>query len=391
MTAHAATTQADADEAIVLLKNDGRLIPVAKTAKTIVVIGGHADKGVLSGGGSSQVYPEGGSAVPNEGPEAFPGPMLYYPDSPVEALKARTSAKIVYFDPKDIKAAQKAAKKADLVIVFATQWTAESLDVPDLSLPNGQDKLISSLASKKTVVVLETGGPVLMPWLGKVGAVVEAWYPGSRGGTAIARVLTGEVNPSGHLPVTFPTAEAQLPRPKVEGDVALDKSDMPAARIMEIPTTNYNIEGAAVGYKWFDLKGHKPLFAFGHGLSYGVFTLSDLRVTSEAKSVKVSLKITNTSKVDGKEVAQVYAAPASGGWEAPKRLVGFAKLDIKAGASDSASFSVDPRLLSVYDSASKRWIIKAGVYRFTLAKSAAEPVQTVDITLPDMSFDVNGK
>ncbi|MGZ3305403.1 MAG: glycoside hydrolase family 3 protein, partial [Asticcacaulis sp.] len=162
--AHAATTQADAEGAIVLLKNDA-LLPVAKNVRTIAIIGGHADKGVLSGGGSSQVYPVGGLAVPDEGPNGFPGPMVFDPSSPMQGLQKRVSAKITYIDGKDPKAAAELARKSDLVIVFATQWTAESFDVPNLSLPGKQDALIDAVAeaNHKTVVVLETGGPVLMP------------------------------------------------------------------------------------------------------------------------------------------------------------------------------------------------------------------------------------
>jgi beta-glucosidase len=149
----------------------------------------------------------------------------------------------------------KAAKGADVVIVFGTQWTGESIDA-ELKLDENADALIDAVAkaNKKTVVVLQTGGPVFMPWLSKVGAVVEAWYPGTKGGTAIARVLTGEVSPSGRLPVTFAASLDQLPRPKLDGD---PKSDTIRTQV------NYDIEGAAIGYKWFDKKGLKQLIAFG--------------------------------------------------------------------------------------------------------------------------------
>jgi beta-glucosidase len=376
-------SQTDAEEAIVLLKNTPGLLPLAKTAKSILIVGAHADVGVLSGGGSSQVYPVGGSPVADEFGKGFPGPKVWYPSSPMKGLQARTSATVSYLDGKDVKAAAAAAKKADVVIVFGEQWTGESIDAPDLNLPNGQDALISAVAkaNKKTVVVLQTGGPVVMPWLAKVGAVVEAWYPGTSGGEAIARVLTGEVNPSGHLPATFPASLDQTPRPVLEGDPKLDQDSHPMG--------NYNIEGAAIGYKWFDKKGYKPLFAFGHGLSYTTFALSDLTAAPEGKGLKASFSVKNTGAVSGKDVAQIYVSGQ--GWEAPKRLGAFKKVEVAPGQSQSVSVTVDPRLLATYDSASKTWTVAAGDYKVMLATSATEIVQTVTVHLDAQTLNVKGQ
>jgi beta-glucosidase len=372
---HAAVTQADAEEGIVLLKNRTGLLPLAKSARSILLIGAHADAGVLSGGGSSQVYPHGGPTnglvVADEFPSGFPGPKVYHPSSPMKELQARTGASVTYLDGKDAKAAAAAARKADVVIVFGEQWTGESIDVPDLSLPNGQDALIDAVAraNKNTVVVLETGGPVLMPWLPRVGAVLEAWYSGTSGGAAIARVLTGEVNPSGHLPATFPASVAQLPRPKLEGDVKLDSDAH--------PMSNYDIEGAAIGYKWFDKTGAKPLFPFGHGLSYTSFAMTDLAAAANGAGIKASFTVRNTGAVQGKAVAQVYVAGA--GWEAPRRLGAFTKVDLAPGANQQVSVSVDPRLLATFDVASHSWKVAAGTYTVSLAASAAEPVASVKV------------
>jgi beta-glucosidase len=380
-----AIAQTDAEEAIVLLKNNG-ILPLAKTAKTIAVIGAHADVGVLSGGGSSQVYPHGGSAVPNEGPQQFPGPMVWFPSSPLKGIAGRTSATVTFASGKDVQEAAALAAKSDIVVVFASQWTAEGMDVPDLNLPKGQDALISAVAraNPKTVVVLETGGPVVMPWLNDVGAVVEAWFPGSSGGEAIARVLTGEVNPSGHLPATFPASLDQLPRPVIEGS-----NHGPRGTIY---TAHYDIEGAAVGYKWFDKKDLKPLFPFGHGLSYTRFQSGALTAKASGKSLTASFTVTNTGDRDGKAVAQIYVSPPSdAGWEAPKRLGGWAKLDLKPGESRNGTVTVDPRLLGVYQSASKTWTIKAGDYRVMLANSAADIVATASVHLDAETLDVNGK
>ncbi|UDF02796.1 beta-glucosidase [Asticcacaulis sp. AND118] len=384
--AHAAVTQADAEGGIVLLKNERNLLPVAATAKKIVVIGGNADKGVLSGGGSSQVYGVGGNAVPDTSKYAneFPGPITWYPDAPLTALKARTKADVVFHDGKDVKAAAKAARGADLVIVFGSQWTGESFDA-ELKLDHDGDALIAAVAkaNKKTVVVLQTGGPVFMPWLKDVGAVVEAWYPGSKGGTAIARVLTGEVSPSGRLPVTFPAALSQLPRPKLDGDMT--KPDLR-------PDANYDIEGAAIGYKWFDKKGLKPLFAFGHGLSYSSFGYTDLKTSTAGDKLSVSFTVTNTGKTAASDIPQVYvSAPASANWEAPKRLGGWDKVTLQPGESKGVTVTVDPRLLATFDTVSKTWNVAAGDYEVILARSAADPVTKATATLSPRKYDVRGK
>ena len=384
--AHATTTRSDAEESLVLLKNSG-ILPIAKAAKSILVVGGHADFGVLSGGGSSQVYTPGAKRFDGEGPDGFPGPMTYYPSSPLAGIQSRTKATVTYIDGKDVQAAAMAAAKSDLVIVFATQWTGESVDAADLNLPDGQDALIDAIASAnaKTAVVLETGGPVVMPWLDKAGAVIEAWYPGTAGGEAIARVLTGEVNPSGHLPATFPASVDQLPRPVLDGDVKQESN------IDFHPHSDDDIEGAAVGYKWFDAKGLKPLFPFGYGQSYSSFALSGLSAKPAGKGLSIGFALKNTGKRAGAEVAQVYVAPVDGGWEAPKRLGAFAKVMLKPGKTGKVTVSVDPRLLATFDSASKTWTVAAGDYNVMLATSAADIVSTVKVHLDAQTLDVKGQ
>jgi beta-glucosidase len=382
--ANGLVSQKDAEEGMVLLKNDNKLLPLSKAAKKIAIIGSHADVGVLSGGGSSQVYPVGGAAF-RGGPQFFPGPMLYYPSSPLKAVQARVpQAQVTYNDGADAASAAKLAAESDVVLVFVNQWTAESVDVPNLSLPDNQDALVAAVAkaNTKTVVVMQTGGPVLMPWLADVSAAVEAWYPGTNGGEAIARVLFGEVNPSGHLPATFPASEAQLPRTVVDG-----YPEVKDARI----TVTYN-EGAAVGYKWFDLKGHKPLFPFGHGLSYSEFAFSGLKAEVKNGLINASFTVKNTGAVAGKEVAQVYVAPVSAKWEAPKRLGGWQKVDLKAGASTKASVTIDPRLVGMYDSATKTWKIAEGDYKVILAADAIDAKATsVTVHLDAATLDVRGK
>jgi beta-glucosidase len=380
--AHAAVTRSAAEEGVVLLKNSPGLLPLPKTARSILIIGSHADVGVLSGGGSSQVYPHGGPAdgmvVPNEGPGSFPGPKVYHPSSPMKALQARTRARVTYLDGKDVQAAAAAAGEADVVIIFAEQWLGESADARDLDLPRGQNALIDAVAgaNTKSVVVLETGGPVLMPWLSKVGAVLETWYPGTSGGEAIARILTGEANPSGRLPVTFPASTSQLPRPTIEGLGTLDPNGH--------PISNYDIDGAAVGYKWFAKTGAKPLFPFGYGLSYTTFAMRDLSARPEGQGLRVRFVVKNTGRVRGKVVPQIYVAGQ--GWEAPRRLGAFTKVDLAPGASREISLSVDPRLLATYDVAARQWRIKAGRYQVALAASAEDPGQTTAVDLGEAAF-----
>jgi beta-glucosidase len=383
--AHAAVSLKDAQEAMVLLKNSANVLPLSKSVKRVAVIGGYADKGVLAGGGSSLVYPAGGNAVPGMEPKIWPGPVMVYPSSPMKAIQQRLpSAQVSFSDGADKAAAARLAQESDVVIVFATQWTGEAFDVPNLALPNKQDELIAAVAAAnpKTVVVLETGGPVTMPWLQQVPAVLEAWYPGTSGGEAIASVLFGEVNPAGHLPATFPASESQLPRATVDGypEVADKRIDV-----------EYR-EGAAVGYKWFDLKGLKPLFPFGHGLSYTEFSFSGLAAGVKDGALQATFTVKNTGKLAGKEVAQVYVAPVNAKWEAPKRLAGFQKVDLQPGAEARASVTVDPRLLAMYDSASKTWKVAKGDYKVILAADAAgSQASSTVVHLEAASYDVNGK
>ena len=381
-----AVSRATAEEGIVLLKNDNRVLPLSKDVKTIAIIGGHADVGVLSGGGSSQVYPVGGNAVPGLEPKVWPGPVVYYPSSPLRHIQALApNAKVVYDDGTDPARAARVAAQADVALVFATQWIGEANDATSLALPDNQDTLIDNVAgaNPRTVVVLETGGPVAMPWVSKIPAVLEAWYPGTSGGEAIARVLFGAVNPSGHLPATFPVSEQQLPRPKLDGD-----PKQPEQRF----TVDYTKEGAAVGYKWFDQKGLTPLFPFGHGLSYTTFSYSGLASQVKDGRLHVRFKVTNTGNVAGKDVPQVYVSPLAAKWEAPKRLAGWDKVALQPGESKEVDVVVEPRILGLFDEKSKTWRIAKGKYKLVLAEDAAgKNATSVTVDLPASTLDVRGR
>ena len=383
--AHALVSQRDAEEGIVLLKNSQNLLPLNSSLKKIAIIGSHADVGVLAGGGSSLVYPIGGSAVKGIEPLIWPGPVVFHPSSPMKAIQRYApQAQVSYNAGTDLQAAAKLAAQSDVVIVFAAQWVGEANDARTLALPSNQDALISAMlaANPKTVVVLETGGPVTMPWIKQAGAVLEAWYPGTGGGEAIASILFGIVNPSGHLPASFPVSESQLPRPILDGDPAT-----PDARF----EVNYH-EGAAVGYKWFDLKGYKPLFPFGHGLSYTEFAYSGVTSKLINGDLQISFTVTNTGKVKGKDVPQVYVSSSLNNWEAPKRLGGWDKVELMPGKSKAVSLLLDPRLLSMYHSATKTWRMTAADYTVAVAHHAGDiaPV-SITVKLAARTLNVLGK
>jgi beta-glucosidase len=371
--AHEWVTQADAEAAMVLLRNRSRLLPLSRRFAHIAVIGAHADVGVLSGGGSSQVYPVGGPAVPVVGERPFPRPIVYDPSPPMAAIAARLPAGSVrYASGEDPQAAARLAEQCDAVVLFAQQWNAESQDA-SLALADAQDELIRAVAQANhhVVVVLETGGPVLMPWLGQVGAVLEAWYPGSRGGEAIARVLFGEVDASGRLPVSFPRSESQLPRPTLDG-------------VQLAPGQPFDVhyqEGAAVGYKWFDRQGLEPLFPFGFGLSYGQVRYSALKARLKGTALAVEFDVHNMSKRAVSDVPQIYVASPAGYFEAPKRLAGWQKLNLAAGASTHVRLTVDPRLLASWDHA-RGWVIAPGRYAIVLGASSREIHEHVAFTVP---------
>jgi beta-glucosidase len=373
------TRIAEAEEAqgIVLLKNAGAILPLARTTKRLLIVGGHADRGVISGGGSSTVFPVGGNTVPGLGPRDFPGPIVYLPSAPLAALMGQSPLSAIrYVSADDVAAAVRQARWADRVVVFATQWAAEGQDV-SLTLPDDQDALIAAVAAANphTVVVLETGGPVLMPWLSQVAGVLEAWYPGSGGGTAIAQVLFGSVDPSGRLPVTFPRSLAQLPQPQLPG------ANLPKGKPFHV---DYRA-GAAVGYKWYEKQGIQPLFPFGFGLSYTHFRFGNLAARVENGRLLVSFEVRNVGNRLGAAVPQVYVGPKAGGWEAPRRLAGWAKVRLAPNGSANLSIAVDPRLLAVFDEGSHAWRRAAGVYEVWLGKSSADLRSSTEVQLPAWS------
>ncbi|WP_051537126.1 glycoside hydrolase family 3 C-terminal domain-containing protein [Asaia prunellae] len=366
-----------AQQGIVLLKNDKDALPLAKTIKSIAVIGGHADKGVISGGGSPTVLPFGGNAIPQKGTGIMSQPV-WIPSPPLVFMRRLApQAAISYTDEDDLKQAQSAARKADAVIIFIAQWSTEGRDRANLSLTEAQNRLIAAIArtNPHVTVVLETEGPVLMPWLDKVQAVIQAWYPGVAGGEAIAQILFGDINPSGHLPLSFPLSVDDLPRPSLPVAPPLTEGRPASFRV------TYN-EGADVGYRWFARTKKKLLFPFGYGLSYARFTYDHLTVKPDGTPI-AKATVHNESDRDGCDVVQLYAEGQGIG----KRLVGWQRVTIPAHQSQEVSIPVDLQTIARFSQGDNRWHVTPGSYQLRMAHSAADEGLKTAILLKDATFD----
>ena len=366
------------EESAVLLQNSGNILPLSASARSIALIGGHADAGVLSGGGSAKVDSPGGNAIdPKMGASVW-GKAVYFPSSPLRYIReqAAPGASITYDPGTDNAAAAKAAASSQLAIVFVTQWMSEGQDSATLNLPDKQDALVAAVAAANpnTIVVLENGGPVNMPWAPNVKAILESWYPGIGGGQAIANILFGRVNPSGKLPVTFAATEADLPHPHVTGltdRTGNNGADAGGTRNQARNfAVDYNVEGMAVGYRWFQEKNKQPLFPFGFGLSYTRFAYSNLKVDPSAKSASFDLH--NTGAIAGDEIAEVYVTlPASAG-EPFRKLAGWKRVSLAPGATQTVEITIDPLYLSIYSTTANAWTRPAGDFVIEAGGSSAD-------------------
>jgi beta-glucosidase len=267
------------------------------------------------------------------------------------------------WQPPDSRLAEavEAAKRAEVAVVFAGEQLGEGYDKISLNLPGDQDALIDAVAAAnpRTVVVLHTSTAVAMPWIDKVAAVVEAWYPGQEAGRAIADVLFGDVNPSGKLPVTFPR----------------DESQGPATSWMSYPGNGRSVEyseGIFVGYRWYDAKNQQPLFPFGHGLSYTTFEYSDLTFAGDDEKFAVQFKMKNTGTRAGAEVAQLYVQMPDGLNEPPRQLKGFEKVLLKPGESRVVTLPLPVSLLEVYDEGAGAWRLYGGKYSALVGASSRD-------------------
>ncbi len=363
-----------ADESIVLLKNAGDVLPLdASSLHSIALIGSHADVGVLSGGGSAQVDAPGGNAInPHPGGAYWMEPV-YFPSSPLKEIRRHApGAKIEFNDGSDPAAAAKFAAGSQLAIVFVNQPMSEGRDAATISLANNQDALVDAVAAANphTIVVLENGGPVAMPWADRVQGIVEAWYPGIGGAQSLANILFGQVNPSGRLAITFPKSDDQLPHPQVPGIDLIAHPGPGHHRPGELPPFDYDAtEGVRVGYKWFESQQLTPLFPFGFGLSYTTFEFSGLNASQH----EVTFTVKNSGSRPGTEVAQVYAVlPASTGESTFRRLVAWDRVALAPGKSKTVILTLDPLYLSIFDTTSNAFTLAPGDYTLLVGSSSAD-------------------
>ena len=369
-----------AEQSSVLLKNDHAQLPLdASKVHSIVVIGPHADVGMISGGGSAQVDPPGGNAImpPGKG-NTYWQAHIWFPTSPLKSIRAKVPGASVKFNSgADPAEAASLAKGADVAIVFAYEWESEGMDLENLSLPEHQDELIAKVAAANphTVVVLETCNPVTMPWADQVSAIMEAWFAGSRGAEAVANILFGDVNPSAKLPMTFPKSVADLPHPKIvqppKETVEADRQGWKRiAEGLPVFQVTYN-EGVKVGYKWYDAENKSVLFPFGYGLSYTTYSYSNLKVTP-GKNPRVTFTVSNTGNRAGAEIAEVYASLPAAAAEPPKRLVGWSKVNLNGGESKEVSVEIDPKYLSIFNVEQNGWQLLPGDYGFMVGGSSQD-------------------
>jgi beta-glucosidase len=369
--AHFETARKVAEEGIVLLKNNNNTLPLQTTGiKSIAVIGVNAARLQSEGGGSSQVRTRY-EITPLEGLKNSCGNAITISYSPGYEIKKNGKANQQLIDE-----AVEAAKKADVAII-AGGWThgynkyawtdnaydAEGTDKPDMEMPFGQNELIEAVvkANPRTIVVLLGGGPIdVSAWVNKVPAIIQAWYPGSEGGHALANILLGRVNPSGKLPMTFPKTLAESP--------AHALGEYPGDSV----TVHYN-EDIFVGYRYFDTWKVDPQFAFGHGLSYTTFNYSNMQVVTAGQSATVTLTITNTGKLAGAEVVQLYVKDNTSTLRRPeKELKGFEKIFLQPGESKKVSIALHKDAFQYFNDGTDQWILEPGSFTLMAGSSSRD-------------------
>jgi beta-glucosidase len=345
-----AADQADAtalsEEGTVLLKNSGSVLPFGSADKSIAVIGADASTSPLTAGGGSAAVNSSGTVTPLQGITAA----------------APSGTTVTYNAGTSDSSAASAASAASVAVVFASLDESEGSDLTSIDLGTTQDNLITAVAAANpnTVVVLNTGSAVTMPWLSTVKGVLEAWYPGQEDGTAIGALLFGTANPSGHLTVTFPTSLSQVP----------------ASTTAQWPGTNGTVqysEGIDVGYRWYNSQNLTPLFPFGYGLSYTTFSFSNLHITTLPKggAATVTATVTNTGSRAGADVAQLYVGDPSASGQPPLQLEGFARVNLQPGASQTVSFPITQQNLQYWNSTSNAWTTATGTYGIDVGDSNA--------------------
>jgi beta-glucosidase len=377
--AHVTEAAQLAEEGTVLLKNSGGVLPLSASAdKSIAVIGSDASSGALTAGGGSASVNSSGTVTPLQGITAA----------------APSGVAVSYNDGSSASSAASLAASSSVAVVFVSNNESEGSDLPSIDLPSSENSLISAVAAANphTIVVLNTGSAVTMPWLSSVAGVLEAWYPGQQDGTAIASLLFGNTDPSGHLPVTFPQSLSQVP--------ASTAAQWPGQN----GTVQYS-EGIDVGYRWYDTKGLAPLFPFGYGLSYTTFSFGNLKIGTlpQGGAATVTATVTNTGSRAGADVAQLYVTDPAASGQPPRQLEGFARVSLQPGASQTVQFQLTQRNLQYWNSGGNNWATSTGSYGIevgdsdgnlplsgTLAVSPAQLGQPVTITSPGPQEGIAG-
>ena len=343
--AHAQVALQGDEEGTVLMKNSNGILPLNPNGgQSIAVIGVDGSSGAQTiGGGSGTVTSTG----------------TYTPLYSIQQRLAGTSDTVSYNDGSNQASAVAAAQAANVAIVFASDnYGHEEADTTTLNLPNNQDALISAVAAANphTIVVLNDNSAILMPWLNQVAGVFEGFYDGQEWGQAIAALLFGDVDPSGKLPITFPTSLTALP----------------ANTAAQWPGTNGEVQySEGLGYRWYDANNVTPLFPFGYGLSYTTFSYSNLHVgTLSNGQATVTATVTNTGSRAGTDVAQLYVGDLASAGEPPHQLKGFQRIALNPGASATVTFTITAHDLASWDTTSGNWIAGAGTYQILVGDSS---------------------
>ena len=374
---------------VVLLKNEGNVLPMKANPSKIVVLGENAIKPMVVGGSSSSLKAQHETNI-------LDGIRAAYPEAEVIYERAYQGEPTVrgynysLYDITDPRTPEQLLADALAVVgdadyvIFAGGLNkvklqdCEGKDRVDYGLPYGQDDIIRKIAAVRPDVIFVnvSGSPVAMPWVDEVPAIVQAWYLGSETGNALADVLSGKVNPSGKLPFTFPVALADCPvtteeqYPGILGEDGIYQA--------------YYTEGIYVGYRWYEAKGIKPLFAFGHGLSYTTFEYGQAKVSSKnmKNSLKITIPVTNTGSVAGAEVVQLYIADKEASVDRPvKELKGFEKVWLEPGETKNVEFTIDRSALSFYDESSKSWVAESGAFEALVGAASDDIRSTAEFNL----------
>jgi beta-glucosidase len=345
-SAHVADALQLAEEGTVLLKNSAGVLPLASSTQSIAVIGADASTSPLTAGGGSASVNSSGTVTPLQGITS----------------RAGSSITVSFNNGSSTSSAASLAAASSVAIVFVSNNESEGSDLSSIDLPSAENSLISAVAAANphTIVVLNTGSAVTMPWLSSVAGVLDAWYPGQQDGTAIAALLFGDVDPSGHLPVTFPTSLSQVP--------ASTAAQWPGRS----GTVQYS-EGVDVGYRWYNANNLTPLFPFGFGLSYTSFSFSNLKVAAlpQGGASTVTATVTNTGSRAGADVAQLYVTDPAASGEPPKQLEGFGRVNLRPGASQTVQFPLTQRNLQYWNASTNNWATSTGSYGIEVGDSSA--------------------